>query len=147
MAPSETACGDFDHVFVAFAEEQVVADADGFGEEADHVGGFADGFAVGDLRFAFVEFLQVQAQERAGAGEAETGAGGLIAEVGDRDAAVEDARADVGGVEGFQRFGGQEGGFEFGFGAFPGEQEVVVVEVGFEAVEFIGELSWLFRCS
>ena len=109
MAPSSTACGDFDHVFVAFAQEDIVADADGFGEEGDHVGGFADGFAVGDLRLAFVEFLQVQAQERGGAGEAEAGAGGLIAEVGDRDAAVEDAAADVGGVEvlpGLRRPGG-----------------------------------------
>src|ERR1041384_8039286 len=47
--------GDFAHVFVAFAEIDVVADADGFSEEGDHVGGFAHGLAVGDLGFAFVE--------------------------------------------------------------------------------------------
>ena len=53
---------DFGHVFVAFAEEDVVANADGLGEERDHVRGLAHGFAVGDLRFAFVEFLKLQAR-------------------------------------------------------------------------------------
>ena len=119
---------DFDHVFVAFAEENIVADADRFGDERNHVGGFADGFAVGDLRLAFVEFLQRQAQQSGGAGEREAGAGGLIAEIGDRNAAVEDAGADVGAIEFFEGLGHEERGLQIVGGALPGEEEIFLVQ-------------------
>ena len=40
---------DFAHVGVARAKEHVIANADGVGAEGDHVGGFTDRFAVGNL--------------------------------------------------------------------------------------------------
>ena len=40
---------DLQHVIVALAEEHVVTDAHDLGEEAEHRGRLADGFAVGDL--------------------------------------------------------------------------------------------------
>ena len=52
--------GDFAHVAVALAEIHVVADADDLRQERDHVRRLAHGFAVGDLRFALVEFREAR---------------------------------------------------------------------------------------
>ena len=50
------------HVLLAFAEEDVVADADGLGSEADHVGRLADRLAMGDLALALVKILHCKAK-------------------------------------------------------------------------------------
>ena len=121
---------DFLHVGVAGAEEHVVADADDLRQEGDHVGGFADGFAVGDLRLAFVEVLDGQAEQVAGGREGEARAGGIVAEVGDGQPRVEDAQRDVLLVELLQQFGGLEDEFEFGHRLVPREQEVLAGQAG-----------------
>ncbi|OPZ81507.1 MAG: hypothetical protein BWY77_00611 [bacterium ADurb.Bin431] len=66
---------DLAHIPVALAEEHVVADADRFGEEGDHRGGLAHGFAVGDLGLDLVEFGESESEGVDGGGEAEAGAG------------------------------------------------------------------------
>ena len=48
---------EFAHVGVAFADIHIVANTDNIRHEGNHIRRFADGFAMRDLRFAFVEIL------------------------------------------------------------------------------------------
>ena len=80
---------------MTLADEHVVPDADDVGHEGHHVGGLADGLAVGDLGLLLVQILHLQAQQIAGRGEGEAGAGGVVAEEGDAQAGVKNPGGDV----------------------------------------------------
>ena len=77
-------------IFVALADEHIVPDADDVGHEGDHVGGFTDSLAVGNLGPLLVQILRPQTQQVAGGGEGEAGTGGVIPEDGDAQAGIED---------------------------------------------------------
>ena len=120
---------DLLHVRVALADELVVADADDVGHEADHRGGLAHGLAVGDLRLGLVQVLQLQAQQVGAGGKREARARGVVAEVGDREAGLEDARADVALAQVPEGVGNQVHGAQLVGRLVPRVQEVVVVHV------------------
>ncbi len=120
--------GDFPHVGVALADVHVVADADHLGHEGDHVGRLPHRLAVGDLALALVQILERQAEEVAGAGEAEAGAGGVVAEDADGQAAVEDPGRDVVSPHLPQDVGHGEDRRQLVVGLLPGEQEVRQVQ-------------------
>jgi hypothetical protein len=123
------ALGYFALVLVAFAEVHVVPDADGLGQEADHVGGLADGLAVGDLALALVQVLDIEAQEVGGAGVGEAGAGAVVPEVGHGDAVLPEPGVDVRLAHLAQDVGHEVGGLKFVAALLPGEEEVLVVHV------------------
>ena len=121
---------DLLHVRVALADELVVTDADDISHEADHRGGLAHGLAVGDLRLGLVEVLELQAQHVGARGKREARTGGVVAEVGDRKAGVEDARGDVALAQVAKGVGDQVKSAELVGGLIPRVQEVVVVHLG-----------------
>jgi len=80
-------CGrDLAHIAVAFAQEHVIADADRLGKEGDHGRGLAHGLAVGDLGFDLIQLGEPQSQGVDRGGEAEAGAGRVVAKDRDRQA-------------------------------------------------------------
>ena len=117
------------HVGVALADVHVVPDADDVGHEGDHVGGLADGLAVGDLALALVQVLDLQAQQVAGGGEGEAGAGGVVAEQGDAQAGLKDLGGDVVLTHVAQSVGHGEHGLELVVGLLPGQEEVALVHL------------------
>ena len=119
----------FVHVGVALADVHVVPDADDVCHEGDHVGGLTDGLAVGDLALALVQVLDLQAQQVAGGGEGETGAGGVVAEEGDAQAGLEDLGGDVVLAHVAQGVGDGKDGLQLVVGLFPGEEEVALVHL------------------
>ena len=126
------------HVGVALADVHVVAYADDVGHEGNHVRGFAHGFAVGNLRFAFVEILHFKAEQVAGAGEAEPGTRGVVAEQGDAEPGIEHPARDVGFPQAAQDFRHKEGRGDFVVGLLPRQEEVVHVHA---AVIALGEVA------
>ena len=73
---------DFFLVRMALADVHIVADADDVGHEGNHVGRFADRFAVSNLALLFVQVLDLQAEEIAGRGEGEARTRRIVAEDG-----------------------------------------------------------------
>ena len=136
--------GDLGHVGVALADVHVVADADDVGHEGDHRGGLAHGLAVGDLRLALIEVLELKAQEVRGLGEREARARGVVTEERDGEARVKDARRDVALAEVAQGGGHDVERAQLVSGLVPGVQEVGVVHAGevvaLELVEKRGEV-------
>lgn len=134
------------HVGVALADVHVVADADDVGHEGDHVGGLADGLAVGDLALALVQILHLQAQQVAGGGEGEAGAGGVVAEQGDTQAGLENLGGDVVLAHVAQGVGDGEDGLELVVGLFPGQEEVALVHLfEVELVELVNIVLKVFH--
>ena len=77
------------HICVALANVHIVAYAYNVRHEGYHVGGFAHGFAVGNLALPFVQILHLKAQQVARGREGEAGAGRIIPEKAYAKAAVE----------------------------------------------------------
>ena len=128
-------------VFVALLDEHIVPDADDIGHEGDHVGGFPDGLAVGDLALLLVQVLDFQAQQVAGAGEGEPGAGGVVPEDGDAQAGVENLGGDVPLPQVPQSVGHGEDGVQLVVRLVPGPVEVVPVHtVDFQLLQVLGQL-------
>ena len=126
------------HVGVALADVHVVPDADDVGHEGDHVGRLAHGLAVGDLALALVQVLDLQAQQVAGGGEGEAGAGGVVPEQGDAQPGIEDFGGDVVFPHVAQRVGHGEHGGQLVVGLLPGQEEVAFVHrLKVQAVEFL----------
>ncbi len=91
------------------------------------------------LGLGLVEVHQRQPQQAGGAGEREAGAGRLVAEDGDRQPAAEDAGVEVGAVELLEDLGRQQHRPEVGLGLLPGEQQVLLVEVGAQRAELLDQ--------
>ena len=70
----------FVHICVSLTDVHIIADTDYVGHEGDHVGCLAYSLAVGNLRFALVQILNLQAQQIAGGSKGETGTGRVVAE-------------------------------------------------------------------
>ena len=129
------------HVGVALADVHVVPDADDVRHEGDHVGGLPHGFAMGDLALALVQILDLDAQQVAGGGEGEPGAGGVVAEQGDAQAGVEDLGGDVVLPEVTEGVGHREHRRDLIVGLFPGQEKVAIVHVvELQLVQFVGVL-------
>ena len=116
-------------ILVALADEHIVADTDDIGHEGHHVRGLADGLAVGDLGLLLVQILHLQAQQVAGGGEGEAGAGGVVAEDGDAQAGIEDPGALVALAQVTQGVGHGEHGVNLVVGLVPGPVEVGLVHI------------------
>ena len=116
-------------ILVALADEHVVTDADDVGHEGHHVGRLADGLAVGDLGLLLVQVLHLQAQQVAGGGEGEAGAGGVVAEDGDAQAGIEDPGALVALAQVTQGVGHGEHSVDLVVGLVPGPVEVGLVHI------------------
>ena len=116
-------------ILVALADEHIVADADDVSHEGDHVGGLADGLAVGDLALLLVEHLLLKTEEVAGGGEGEAGTGGIVAEDGDAEAGVEDLGGLVALAQVAQGVGHGEDRVDLLVGLVPGPVEVVLVHI------------------
>ena len=116
-------------IFVALMDVHVVADADDVGHERDHVGRFADGLAVGDLRLLFIEHLLLQTQQVARRGEGEAGTGGVIAEERNAEAGIENLRGLVALAQVAQRVGHGKDRVEFFVSLIPRPVEVGLVHV------------------
>ena len=98
---------------MARAEEHVVADPDDFRQERNHVRCFSDGLAVRDLRLAFVEVLHRKPEQVRARREGEAGARGVVAEVGDREPAVEATRGYIVVAQLFELLGNEYDQFQF----------------------------------
>ena len=134
------------HVLVALADVHVVPDADDVGHEGDHVGGLTDGLTVGDLALALVQVLDLQAQQVAGGGEGEPGAGGVVPEQGDAQAGVEDLGGDVALPQIAQGVGHGEHGGQLVVGLLPGQEEVTLVHVlEVQAVQLVNIFLQIFH--
>ena len=116
-------------ILVALADEHIIADADDVGHEGHHVGRLADGLAVGDLGLLLVQVLHLQAQQVAGGGEGEAGAGGVVAEDGDAQAGIEHTGALVALAQVAQGVGHGEDGVDLVVGLVPGPVEVGLIHV------------------
>ena len=121
---------DVVHVLVALADVHVVADADDVRHEGHHVRRLAHRLAVGDLALAFVQVLDLQAQQVARRREGEARAGGVVAEQRNAQAGVEDAGGDVGLAQAAQGVRHREHGRQLVIGLFPGQEKVAVVHRG-----------------
>ena len=88
-----------------------------------------DGLAVGDLGLLLVQVLDLQAQQVAGGGEGEAGAGGVVAEDGDAQAGIEDPGALVALAQVTQGVGHGEHGVNLVVGLVPGPVEVGLVHI------------------
>ena len=131
-------------VLVALADEHVVPDTDDVGHEGDHVGGLADGLAVGDLALLLVQVLDGQTQQVAGGGEGEPGAGGVVPEDGDAQAGIEDPGALVALAQVTQGVGHGEDGLQLLVGLVPGPVEVGLVHVvDVQLFQMLGQLDGL----
>ena len=125
-------------VGVALADVHVVADADDVRHEAYHVRSLAHRLAVGYLALALVEVLHLQAQQVAGRGKGEAGAGGVVAEEADAEAGLEDLGGDVVLAHVAESVGHGEHGLELVVGLVPGQEEVALVHLlEVELVEFV----------
>ncbi len=82
------------------------------------------------LGFALVEVLHRKAEEVAGAGEAEAGARGIVAEERDAEPGIEHAAGDVVFAQAAQDFRHEEGRGDFVIAFFPREEEVVLIQAG-----------------
>jgi hypothetical protein len=122
--------GELAHIAVALAEVNVVADADGFGQERDHDGRLAHRLAVGDLRLGLVEVGERQPQGARGRGEAEARARGLVAEDRDGQPGVEGAHGAAGVVKLAQGLGRKQDRADLIQRMLPSQQEVAVSEIG-----------------
>ena len=71
------------HIFVALTDVHIVTDTDHVCHEGNHIGSFTYSLAVGNLGFALIQVLNLQAQQVAGGSEGETGSGRVVAEQGD----------------------------------------------------------------
>ena len=131
-------------VLVALADEHVVPDTDDVGHEGDHVGGLADGLAVGDLALLLVQVLDGQTQQVAGGGEGEPGAGGVVPEDGDAQAGVKDPGGLVPLPQVPQGVGHGEDGLQLLVGLVPGPVEVGLVHVvDVQLFQMLGQLDGL----
>ena len=117
------------HIGVALADVHIVPNSDHISHEGDHVGGFPDGFAMGDLAFALVQILHFQAQQIAGGGEGEAGTGGVIPEQGDAQTGLENLGGDIVLTHIAQGVGHGEDGFQLVVGLFPGQEKVAIVHI------------------
>ena len=77
-------------ILVAFADEHIIADTDDIRHEAYHVGCFTNGLSVSNLGLLFIQVLNLQSQQIAGAGKGEAGSGGVIAEDRNSESGVKD---------------------------------------------------------
>ncbi len=125
----------FTHVGVAGPQVHVVANADGIGAEGDHVGGFTDGFTVGNLGFAFIQILLGQAEQVEGGGVGETGTGGVVAKHRDAKTGIEQLGGDVFGAQSLEGLGQLEHQRQLLGGLLPGQQEVFFMQVGLEFID------------
>ena len=114
---------------MALADVHIVADADDVSHKGDHVGGLADGLAVGDLALALVQILHLYAQQIAGRGKGEAGTGGVIAEVGDTQTRVEYLCRDIPLPEVAERVGYREDRGDLVVGLIPCQEEVVLIHL------------------
>ena len=102
--------GHLAHVGIALADIHVISNADNIGHERDHVGGFAHGFAMGDLGFTLVQVLHLKAEQVAGAGKTEPGAGRVVPEQGNAKSGIKHPAGDVLLAHAAQDFGNRKGG-------------------------------------
>ena len=127
---------DFAHIGIAFAQVHVVADADRLGQKRNHVGGLAHGFAMGDLGLLLVQLRQAQTQGIDGRGEAEPGAGRVVAEDRDGQAGVKHPERLARLVQLAQALGQERHRAEFVAGLFPGQEKILAVTVELQLMEF-----------
>ena len=129
---------------VTLANVHIIADTDDISHEGDHVGGFPDGLAVGDLRLFLVQDLLLQAQQVAGGGEGETGAGGIVTEQGNAQAGVEDTGALVALAQVAQSVGHGEDSIDFVIGLVPSPIEIILIHViDVQGVQMAGQFNGL----
>ena len=114
---------------VTLTDIHIIADTDDISHEGDHVGGFPDGLAVGDLRLFLVQDLLLQAQQVAGGGEGEAGAGGIVAEQGNAQAGVKDAGALVALTQVTQGIGHGEDSVDLVIGLVPSPIEIALIHI------------------
>ena len=116
-------------VGVALADVHVVTDTDDVSHEGNHVSGLTDGLAMSNLRLAFVQILNFQAQQVTCRSEGETGTGGVVAEQGDAQAGLEDLGGDVVLTHVAQSVSDGEDSFQLVLSLVPGQVEVAVVHL------------------
>ncbi len=127
-------------IFVALLNEHVVPDADDVGHKGDHVGRLPDRLAVGDLALFFVQVADLQAQQVAGGGKGEAGAGGVVPEDRDAQAGVKDLGGDIALPQVPQGIGHGEDGVQLVVRLVPGPVEVVLVHaVDLQFLQALGQ--------
>ena len=67
-------------ISMAFSDIHIIADTDHISHKGNHVGCFADSFAVSDLRFFLIQILNLKAKKVACRSKGETGSCGVVAE-------------------------------------------------------------------
>lgn len=129
IMPLPHSVGDGVHIGVALADIHIVPDTDDVRHKGDHVGGLPDGLAVGDLALALVQVLHLQAQQIAGGGEGEPGAGGVVPEQGDAQPGVKHLGGDIPLPEGAEDVRHRPDGLQLVVGFLPGEEKVIVIHI------------------
>ena len=132
------------HIGVALADIHIIPNADDIRHKRNHVRGFAHGFAVGDLAFALVKVLHLEAEQIAGRSKREARAGGIIPEEADAKAAVKNFCGNVVLPEVAQRIRNGEHGLQLITRLFPGQEKVAFIHVfKIQLVEFVGKLLYV----
>ena len=116
-------------VSVALADVHIVPDTDDIGHEGHHVRRFPDSLAVGDLALFLLKVLRLKAQQVAGRGKGETGAGGIIPENRDSKAGIEDAGRSVPFPQVPQGIGHRENGLQFLIGFIPSPVKIGLIHI------------------
>lgn len=112
--------GNFGLVSMTFVDILIVSDGHYFRKEGNHGSGFSDGFTVGNLGLANVEFDWLETKECAGLEEGETSSGGVITEFADSDGTMEGGAIDVGLSELFKNHSSKICGIKLSLGHIPG---------------------------
>ena len=125
---------------MALADVHIIADADDVRHKRDHVCGLADRLAVGDLTLALVQILHLQPQQVARRGKGESGAGGVVAEIGDTQTGIEDLCGDIALPEIAESVRDGKDCGDLVVGLVPCQEEIVFIHiVNAERSQFLGE--------
>ena len=100
------------HVGVAFSNIHVVTDSDRVRHEGNHVGCFANRFAVRNLALTLIQILNFQTQQIAGGSEGKPCPRAVVTEQGDAKTGVKDLGGNVVLAEMTQRVGNGENRFD-----------------------------------
>ena len=123
------------HVSISFSDIHIITDTDNVCHEGDHVGSLTHGFPVGDLGFAFIQILYLQAQQVAGGGKREAGTGGIVTEQGNAQAALKYLCGNIVFAHKTQSVCQGEYSLQLVICFLPGKEEVIFVH--FFEIQFV----------
>ena len=116
-------------VSMPLPDVHVIADSDHVRHKGNHVGGFPDCLAMGDLALLLVQVLHGKSQQVAGGGKGKSRSGGIVPENGNSETRIEDPGGNISLPEIAQRIRDRKDSHNLIICLIPGQKEIIIVHV------------------